>query len=302
MRLVVLGAGSIGSYLGALLSKANDVTLVGRKAHMDAMKEGGLRISGVTNDTLLVDCATELANVRRPDLLLLTVKAYDTEAALSDAIEVYGPDIKVMSVQNGIGNLEKIAEMRGSIDGVYCCVTSHGVTTSSPGHIVHAGKGKTYIGSLNSERDDAVNELLLEFGNAGVEVEFTGDIHRTLWSKVGINACINPLTAILRCVNGELVRRPELGQLMGEIAAEVASVASAVDVRLSPEELLGWARDVAASTAENRSSMLQDIEHGRKTEIEWICGKVVEVGRDRGIKAPVNQALLNLVLAQESKD
>ena len=127
MRLVVLGAGSMGSFLGGMLSKTNDVTLVGRRPHMDAINKIGLHISGVTQDTIEVNCATDLDNLPMPEVLLLSAKAYDTEAAMSQAIDAYGKEIRVLSIQNGIGNLERITEMKGSDNGVYGCATSHHV-------------------------------------------------------------------------------------------------------------------------------------------------------------------------------
>lgn len=294
MRVVVMGAGAMGSWMGALLSRAgDDVTLVGRRDHVAVVNAQGLHVTGRTELTARPKAVERAADAPTPDLLLLTVKAYDTAAALEDAAPLLGERTQVVSMQNGLGNVETIAEV---VDDrrVFAAVTTHGVTYVEPGHVHHAGVGYFRVGSPFNEHAQA-ERLAAAFARTGLEVERSPRILGEVWAKVVVNAGINPLTAITGLRNGALLEVPALRELMQRVVEEAVDVARADGAPLPDEDLLLRTRRVAELTAQNKSSMLQDVERGRPTEIDAICGEIVQRGLRHGVDAPVNLALRALV-------
>lgn len=294
----MFGAGAMGSLVGGLLSQAHEVTLVGRKAHVEAVRALGLRITGATQLVARPRTALSAGEADTPDLLVLTVKAYDTPRALRDAKPLLGPHTALLSLQNGLGNLEAVVETVGeglALGGV----TTHGVTFVEPGHVHHAGVGYTRIGGALRAMPLG-QEVARALSEAGMACEAVEHIEAELWAKVVVNAGINPITAITGLPNGQLLQQAGLKELMEKTVREAEAVARAAGVELPEGDLVERTRLVAGMTAENKSSMLQDIERGRRTEVEAICGAIVAQARSLGIGAPLNAALLALVRGIES--
>lgn len=294
MRVVVLGAGAMGSWMGALLQKAgHDVTLVGRGEHMAMVAADGLRVTGKTELHVRPRAVVRASEAPTPDLLLVTVKAYDTQRALLEAAPLLGQRTSILSLQNGLGNVERIAE-RVDDRQVFAGVTTHGVTYVEPGHVRHAGVGYFRVGSPHNEHAKA-REIAAILAATGLEVEHTDAIVGEIWAKVVVNASINPLTAITGLPNGALLQVAPLRELMQRTVEEAVDVARAENAPLPDDDLLLRARRVAELTATNKSSMLQDVERGRATEIDAICGEIVQRGLRHGIDTPVNMTLRALV-------
>lgn len=294
MRVVVFGAGAMGSWMGALLTKAgHDVTLVGRKEHVAIVNAHGLRVSGKTDLHVMVNAVERAADAPVPDLLLLTVKSYDTQRALQEARPLLGQRTRVVSAQNGLGNVERVAEATDE-RLAFAAVTTHGVTFVEPGHVKHAGVGYFRVGSPYNEHAVA-REIAETFRAAGVDAEATDKILGEIWAKVVVNASINPLTAITGLKNGALLELPHLRELMQRVVEEVVDVARAEGAPLPDDDMLLRARRVAELTAANKSSMLQDVERGRRTEIDQLCGEIVARGLRRSVDTPVNMTLRALV-------
>ncbi|HWH09067.1 MAG TPA: 2-dehydropantoate 2-reductase [Candidatus Thermoplasmatota archaeon] len=296
--VVVFGAGAVGSWLGALLHQAgHDVTLVGRHDHVSVVNARGLQVSGRT-ELLARPRAVTRPEAQPPDVLLVTVKAYDTRRAAQEMRPLVGPRTAVVSVQNGLGNVEALADAFTDRQ-VFAAVTTHGVTFVEPGHVRHAGTGYFRVGSPFNEhaRADALAALLRE---ALPGAEASPRIAGELWAKVVVNAAINPLTAITGLRNGALLEVPALRDLMQRAAEEAVDVARAEGAPLPDDDLVLRARRVAELTAQNKSSMLQDVERGRPTEVDAICGEVVERGLRHGVDAPVNLTLRALVKGIEA--
>lgn len=292
-RVVVFGAGAMGSWLGAILHHAgHDVTLVARSDHAAIVNARGLTLSGKTEIAAKVRAVTR-ADAPAPDVLLVTVKAFDTAKAAQEMRPLVGPRTAIVSAQNGLGNVETLAEAYDD-RRVFAAVTTHGVTYVEPGHVRHAGTGYFRIGSPFNEHA-AAEALAKVFQSALPDAEHSGRIVGELWAKVVVNAAINPLTAITGLRNGSLLEVPALRELMMLAAEEVVEVAKADGAPLPEDDLLLRARRVAELTAHNKSSMLQDIERGRRTEIEAICGEVVERGRRHAVDTPINKTLRALV-------
>ncbi len=284
-----MGAGALGSLFGALIQLAGyEVVFVARGKQLEALKKG-LRVSGLMEAELEVYCTDRPENT---DITFVTVKAYDTEAAAKKLSEVDAG--VVCSLQNGIGNEEILSK--------YCRRVLGGVTTYAAnlrdfGHVVYAGEGYTYIGEMDGRISDDAKMVVEVLRKSGIRAEVVEDIEFRIWVKAVVNAAINPITALCRVRNGEVVRNPNLW----EVARAVAEEGKAVMARMGYEfDAVSEVRRVAEMTAENKSSMLQDFELKRRTEIEFINGAIVRKGRELGVSCPVNETLLNLVRGVES--
>lgn len=295
MEILVFGAGAMGSFFGGLLSRRNRVTLVCRKEHADAIRRSGLRITGKTSLIAHPKVATSIAGIKPPDLVLVATKAYDTASA-ARSLRRFAARATWLTLQNGLDNAEVLAR---TARRVVAGVTSHGVTFLRPGEIRHAGIGDTAIGAYAGVGDADVEKIRALFDEAGVRARVSQDIRLDLWLKVLVNAGINPLAALTRLRNGYLVSTPPLAAALASVIAEGAAVARAEGVDIGDGEATDLAAKVARRTRENKASMLQDIEHGRRTEIEAITGAILRAAARRGIAAPLNALAYGLVRGLE---
>lgn len=295
IRVGILGAGAMGTLFahGIASHTSSEVWLCARQNHPETVQvEGGpsvpVRLAGLGE------------RMKDLDLLLVTVKAYDTRCALDGLIGAggVGPSTLVLTLQNGLGNAETIAGRVGP-ERTLCGVTAQGATLLAPGLVRHGGRGPTELGTLAGTGGDAPARRVADWlTGAGLPAAAVPDYRVPLWSKLAVNCAINPLTALLRIPNGELLRRPAATALMEAAAHEVARVARAEGIPLErdPAE---HARTVAAASASNRSSMLQDVERGRRTEVDAISGAVASLGNRHGLPTPVNATLAALVRSLE---
>lgn len=294
MKIVILGAGALGSFIGGMLCKKNEVIFIGRKEHMDAVKKNGLMIKGKTECIVYPKVEKEYA--KEPDLIIMTVKAYDTKKAMEENISLVGEKTVVLSLQNGLGNEELLAETVGK--RVIGGVTSHGVTFLKPGEIYHSGIGETIIGEMDGEITERVKKVANMFNECGIETGISIEIRKDIWCKAIINSAINPLTAIVKCKNGYLLQNKYLKKLMEEICEEGIAVARSEGIDVG-EEIIKKTEEVAYLTRKNYSSMLQSIMQGKKTEIEEINGEIVKRGRKNDISTPINFTLFSIIKAME---
>jgi 2-dehydropantoate 2-reductase len=197
-----------------------------------------------------------------------------------------------VSLQNGLGNLDILVGHLG-IERVGLGVTTGGATLLGPGHVRAAGDG-----TISLEKSPRIRYIKEALTGAGFSVETVQGVISLAWSKLVINAAINPVAAILDVPNGELLARPAAWELSAALATEVASVAAQKQISLSFKDPLAAAEEVARLTAANYSSMLQDIRRGAPTEIDAICGAVVQSGREVGVPTPVNEVMWKLIKAK----
>jgi 2-dehydropantoate 2-reductase len=294
MEILVFGAGSLGSLLGGLLARAHDVALVGREPHVSAVQADGLRITGVEAvDTR--PAATTDATGASADLALVTVKAYDTEAAAR--VLATGDYGAVCSLQNGMGNEGVLAD---AVDApVLAGTVTYGAGLVDPGHVEWRGRGTITLGAWRPADDAATAErVAAAFRAADLDAEAVDDVRRRLWEKLAVNAAINPVTALARVENGALIEAPLAG-LARTAAVETAGVARAEGVGLPDETAADAAATVARETAQNRSSMLQDVTRRRRTEIDAINGYVVDRAAATDRAVPVNRTLAELIRGWE---
>jgi 2-dehydropantoate 2-reductase len=292
VRFVVFGAGALGSLFGGILSEQHDVVLVGRREHMEAIERRGLRISGRTVMVVKPRTATVIPPGEIPDCVFITTKAYDTEAAV-EALKPLHPSSLFVSLQNGLGNAEILSHrVARSAAGV----TDHGVTFVGPGHVHHAGEGPTILGGIKGVRRAEVDDVARALSDCGIASTTTERIDREIWAKVVVNSAINPLTALVGQSNGVLLERPFLAALALSVVKEGVSVAKAAGMDLDEAHMLRRFTAVVEGTAGNRSSMLQDVERGRRTEVDAINGALAGEAHRLGLEAPLNRSLHTLVL------
>jgi 2-dehydropantoate 2-reductase len=296
VRILVFGAGAMGSFFGGLLSARHDVTLVGRPDHIAAIRAHGLRISGKTSRIAKPDASVKVPRGARPDIVILATKAYDTAAAMTE-LKVFGPKALFVTLQNGLDNGTEIAR---SARRVVVGTTAHGVTLVGPGEVRHAGVGDTVIGAWANVEPRELVRLRDLFEDAGIPTQIASDVRTELWLKAIVNAAINPLAALAGVANGRLVRDRALLAALEGVVREAAAAARAAGADVDPEEILRRTILVARRTAGNRCSMLQDLDRGRKTEIDAITGAIVAIARLNAIPVPRNETLHALVRAREA--
>jgi 2-dehydropantoate 2-reductase len=227
--------------------------------------------------------------------VLVLVKSWQTERAARQLAGCLAEDGLALTLQNGLGNYEALAEALGAVR-VAQGITISGATLLGPGRVRIAGEGAISLG-----HHARLKPLAGELRQAGFEVETLEDVQSLVWGKLAVNAAINPLTALLGVNNGALLERPSARRLMAELAGEVGAVARARGIRLPYDNPVAAAEQVAHRTAANTSSMLQDVQRGAPTEIEAINGAVVRAGEQVGVPTPVNYAMWQLVRALVEK-
>lgn len=299
----------MGSLFAGRLSSLADVTMLGQwEAQLEILNEKGITIihPDGRRSQYSIRASNNPDEITAADLVLIMVKTPKTAAAARHAANMLKPDGLVISLQNGLGNLEIIANVAGSERAVQG-VTSEGAAMLGVGVVRHAGKGQSYLatgvfgGRPGGEKRVAqLKETTALFNDAGFETELVEQADSLIWGKLAVNAGINPLTALLQVPNGFLVENEAALLLMGRAAEEVAVVAEAMQISLPYGDAAERAEQVARATAANHSSMAQDVARGVPTEIEAICGAVVRHGQRLGIPTPVNRAWLELVQRQTS--
>ena len=301
MKIAVIGAGAMGSLFGAYLAKAGAaVTVVDVwPEHVAAIRGQGLVLSEAAGDEVVrLDAALGTGGMEPVDRVILFVKSAATQAAATDAAALLRPGGRVLTLQNGLGNAEVIAEIVGA-ERVLAGTTAQGATLLGPGRVRHGGSGETHIGRLFGEVDEFCHEVARLLTNAGLPTVVEPDVRSLIWGKLIINTGINALTALLRLRNGQLAEQAETRQLLALAVEEAVKVARAAGVQLPYEKPLEKVLAVAVATGQNQSSMLQDILRGSPTEIAVINGAIVREGERLGVATPVNRTLTLLVQALE---
>lgn len=301
VSIAVVGAGAVGSYYGGVLAQAGlKVVLIGRQAHVDAIRADGLRVIQDGRPSVVsVAASTDLLAARGADLVLLCVKSRDTAATSRALRPLLPPDAVVMSLQNGVANPTVIA---GELDvRVVPTVVYVATALTGPGTVTHHGGGRLAIGSMPQtpvpgERLESIAQL---FRGAGITIDVTDRVIDAMWAKLMVNCAYNGLSAITQLDYSTLVASAEIRELMRAIVAEVAEVGRAQGVRFA-DDIDAPVLATAQVMPRQRSSTAQDLARGRPTEIDWINGQIVRDGAGLGIPTPANQSVHALVRLLEA--
>lgn len=303
MKILVMGAGAVGSLFGGLLAEnGNDVTLVGRQNHMESIRKNGLKIKGLFNKHISRNLKAEvdLTNLLREkfDLILLTVKAYDTKQASTQIKNLVKKKTMVLCLQNGLGVEDEASKVLDK-NHVLRATTFCGVYLNKPGIITCTGFGKTFIGEpyYKNLREETVR-IAKTFEEAGFPTKTSTNIHETVWVKTLVNVGINPYGALTKKRNGELLENTEIKELMIATVKEGINVAKKLRISFK-ENPINLMLETAKATAKNLNSMLQDLLKGKKTEIDYLNGAIVKLGKKLGIPTPLNKLLTVLIKALE---
>jgi len=298
MKVVIVGPGAVGSLFAYFLSRAEtDLWLLDREpARAGRLEHGGIEVEALDGHACRIKprVSADPSEIGIADVVIICVKAGDTIHAARSIHPIVGDDTAVLTLQNGMGNVEKItAELtKGSVLGG---TTAQGSTVLEPGRIRHAGVGETIIGEPGRPHGPRTDELVSLFQACGMDASATDDLEGLLWGKLVINVGINALTAITGLKNGELVERPGTQGILREAVAEALAVAVAKGITLPYDNAVDKVESVCRATAANISSMLQDMLRRRRTEIDAINDVIVSEGERLVVPTPVNRTLTGLV-------
>ncbi|TFG17380.1 MAG: 2-dehydropantoate 2-reductase [Promethearchaeota archaeon] len=312
IRMGILGAGSVGSLFGGRLAAIEsknfsiEMTFICRKNNAEAIEKNGLVIQ-------FQEKRIQVPNIRavhNPDVLdgelfdyiFLTTKAYDSACTLKEYRAIVSNCRFLIILQNGIGNEEIVSEFCNQAK-IIRCVTTEGAFLLSPGHLLHTGLGYTKIGFpfINIEEEkhapqrDGIEQLYRLLCLAGFDTTLSQNIINESWEKIFVNIGINPFGALTRLRNGDLLKNEDLKALMADAVIEALKVAEARGLVLPDRDYVSNMFDVAKNTADNQNSMLQDILKKKKTEIEFINGRIVAYAKELGLNVPINALLTVLI-------
>jgi 2-dehydropantoate 2-reductase len=296
MNITIVGAGAMGSLFGALLAEGgHEVRLLDIwQEHVDAVNKKGLSVEreGKTRSVVL-QASTDLRGVGKADLVIVFVKSSQTEKAAETGRSVLHKDGWVLTLQNGMGNVEAIARVVPA-SRILAGTTSHGATMLGPGMIRHAGVGPTVIGAWTGEDLSGAQKTAECLTRAGIETTVADDVRSVIWNKLLVNVGINAVTALTGIRNGQLLDLESSRWISRTAVDEAVAVARKLGVRVRDDAVSHVFR-IAEATAANRSSMGQDVDHRRRTEIGAINGYIVKEAEKLGLPVPVNRTLSGLV-------
>ncbi len=302
MKIAIIGSGAMGSLYGGILAEnGHDIYFIDVfKDHVDAINENGLVIEkdGQERTIKNVKAFTDSSNIGIVDLAIIFVKSTITDLAIKANKDIIGKNSLVLTLQNGMGNIEKINSVVDKKQ-VIVGTSANGASMIEAGKIKHSGKGGTIVGEISGDLTDRINEI-----HQMIDVEELGycklaeNVMSLIWEKLIVNCGINPLTALTKLKNGQLLDNPESEEILEEIVFEAIRVAKASGIKLSFDDA-SYCKSICKATSENQSSMLSDILNNRKTEIQNINGAIVRIGQELGIEAPYNKVMTNLILLKE---
>lgn len=301
MEITILGAGAMGSLYAAILSKTNTVSLVDSYAPVvDAINKNGITVQEQSGEVLKAKVPATLSGEKTnaPELLIVFVKSTATEAALKENTGLIGENTVVLSLQNGLGNDETLKKFVPETR-IVLGTSRHNSVVTGLGEIFHSGAGVTTIGGKADET--TLCKIKEAFNASGLECVVEKDVKHLLWSKLFVNMSINAVTAVLDTEIGKINDDVFERKLAESIIKEAVLVAKADGEEFDAETVINSVMQTALKLCHGKASMCQDMERGRKTEIDFINGAVVRLGKKYGIATPVNQTVCLFVKAKENK-
>ncbi len=292
-----MGAGAVGCYYGALLSRAgHPVTLIGREAHVAAVQQRGLRLQTAVLDVQVpMQASTEASAVQGANVVLFCVKSSDSEDAARQIRPLLAPGALVLTLQNGADNDERVRAVLDASTPVAAAVVYVATAMAGPGHVQHHGRGELVIAP--SPRSEAV---AAQFAAAGIPTQISDNVRGALWAKLVLNCAYNALSALAQQPYGPLVQVPGVTDVIADTVAECLAVAQADGVTI-PGDIQAAVRGIAATMPGQYSSTAQDLARGKPSEIDHLNGYVVRRGAALGVPTPLNRALQVLVKLAEGR-
>jgi len=302
-NIAVVGAGAMGSLFGGLLSEGGlDVTLIDVwKDHIGQIRRNGLRMTGEGGDRIIpIKAATDPREVGAVDLVIVQTKARHAKSAIEGAGPLLHSETAVISFQNGLGKEEILSAAVGS-DRVLGGTTAQGANILEPGVVRNSGNLPTRIGELNGALTDRIMAIGDAFNRAGLKTIVSNDIKLDIWKKLMANVAINPISALCNFRVGELFDVPEVKEVILDALDEAAKVANAEGIKLDVAESKQVLLEITGKggTGSGRSGMLIDVLARHKTEIDFINGAIVRLGKKHGIPTPINRTLVAAVKGLE---
>lgn len=293
-----MGAGGVGGYFGARLAVGGcEVAFVARGAHLAAIRERGLKVRSQGGDLHLpdVEASDDPASLAPADIVLVTVKLWDTEAAAHAVRPLIGRETGVVSFQNGVQKEDALRRVLGD-KAVMGGVSYIAATIAEPGLIEHTGTmARLVFGELDGSRSARAEALLRACARAGIDAELSADIRRSVWEKFVLLAAFSGATTTIRAPIGPIRADPQARSLLHDAMREVVAVGRALGVALPEayaDDRLAFADTLPPQMT---SSMHNDLERGNRLEVPWLSGAVVELGRKAGVPTPVHRAMADIL-------
>ncbi|MGH2561798.1 MAG: ketopantoate reductase family protein [Thermomicrobiales bacterium] len=303
MTLAVVGAGAMGGLWAACLAAKHEVVIVDVAAEVvAAIGASGISIQAAdgSQQVARVRATSDPGAVGPVDVLFIFVKAHHTAAAAEQIQPLVGPNTIVATLQNGLGNAEVLAGVFPD-DQIVVGVTYHSARVLEPGKVAHTAHGPTFVGPhVNGAALDHAETVARLLGTAGLDVRATPNVKMEIWKKLVLNSAALPVTALARVTASACNESPQLRALVDAVATESVTVARALGYDIDLQERLDRIHTAQANSRGGKGSMLQDVEAGRKTEIEVINGAVVHAADQVGVDVPLNRAMMALIRGVES--
>lgn len=303
-KIAIVGTGAMGSvYAGLLADAGNEVWAIDTwTEHVDAIRRGGLRVEGASGDRITRPRATtDVADAGRCDLVVIATKARDVAAAASAARALVGEDTVVLTIQNGLGSADRIADVLGREGVAIGIVGGFGASIPEPGHVRHEGWEMLHVGELGGPVTPRLREIAAVWSDAGFRVSTYDDIELMVWEKFICNVCFSGTCAVTGLTIGEVIEDPNAWAVASRCATEAWEVGRALGVDLSIDDPEDYVRRFGSTIPDARPSMLLDVLAGRPTEIDVINGAVVEQAARAGLHAPANEIVSALVRLRDSR-
>lgn len=305
MKVVIVGPGAMGSLFAGFFTKRKqaEIWLLDKDPkRAKRIKDSGVVVEGIGgNFKVSVNITHHVQDIKSCDLVVLCVKSYDTEVAVRTIEPLLNEDSNVLTLQNGLGNIEMISEIVGK-DRVLGGVTSHGATLLGEGRTYHAGVGDTVIGRVDHKFTVSMRQIREFFNKSGFVTKLSKDINSVIWSKLIINVGINAISSLSRVPNAKLIESAEAREILSLAVTEAVRVAKRKRIKLTYDDPIQKVESVCKATGSNLSSMLQDVLNKKKTEIDYINGAIVRQAKSLNIPYLANLILTNLVKTVESSN
>jgi 2-dehydropantoate 2-reductase len=303
MRIAVVGAGAMGSVYAALLASAGhelwavDVNV----EHIEAIRAGGLRVEGASGDrTVRIGATTTPADIGHVELVVVATKAMDAQEAARSARPLIGADTTVLTIQNGLGAADMVAEVTGEERLMVGVAGGFGASLTAPGHAHHHGLELVRLGERRGPVRARTERIAEIWRQAGFTVKTYGNVDQLIWEKLICNVGFSGPCALLELTVGEAIHNPHAWSISSRCAEEALQIARALGVPVAVEDSASYVREYGLTIPGARPSVLLDLLAGRPCEIEWINGSIPRQARSLGLSAPTNDLVTTLVLAKQA--